>query len=210
MASLTRGEILQALQNVGRINTFIDTTKANRWFNEFDTKMARLKARLAPLRVATSTTYSVSNTSDSHALPDGLDEFKASELGFFVLDNKGKKDYKLYYTSEGSYVEGYYIEGDTIYFTGFGNSTKTVKLLYIPKYTRKLVYDETDELEVDDEFSELAFYFIAYKYFEDEEELENKIEYLGQFQEFLNDFEEDYKRDIKKGFETPNILYAFG
>jgi hypothetical protein len=197
MANLTRGEILQAVEEDGRIATSIDTTKANEWFNDFEQDIHELQNDICPIQNSSRITYIVTKENNSGALPDDFSDINAYDLGFFMLDNNSEKDYKLGQTGEGETAEGYYIDGDTIYFTGLNNGIKNIKLWYTPTLERKTEYNETDELIVSTRFRQLAYYYIAYKYFEDEEELENKVEYKGLYDEQEARYIDRYNRDKK-------------
>jgi len=132
-----------------------------------------------PERFVTTTSYTVSSTPSTQALPAGYRDNNEYGLGFFLQNTDGTAStHQLGLTSYGSTSRGYYITGTNVVFTGFNTSTVIV-LRYIPVLAD--IDDVADTFVVPDENKELVqegLVLYYYRYNEDPREGEQEARFM--------------------------------
>lgn len=138
-----------------------------------------------PERFIATQSYSVSTSPSSQALPASFRDVQEKGCGFFIQNQDGSAgEERLTLTGYGSTLEGYYLNGSNVVFTGI-NSSKTIILRYIPTLTD--ISSLSDSFVVPDEFKELILEGLVlyyYRYNEDPREGEQDM----RFARLLNDF----------------------
>lgn len=142
-----------------------------------------------PERYVTTSTYTVTSSTLTQALPAGYRDNTEYGCGFFVQNSDGTASSRqLGLTSYGSRELGYYINGTNVVFTGI-NTTETIVLRYIPVLADIDSLDDT--FVVPDENKELVqegMVLYYYRYNEDPRESDQDLRFtrlLGIFKDNL-------------------------
>lgn len=122
--------LLKDIEDVSQ-ETFIE------WGNYANRQFYNFIIGIDPERfIDSATTYTVSTTPQTSALPADFMNIQPYNTGFFLVDQNGNDtSYQLPYTGFGSNQAGYYIKGSNVIFTGNtpnGNGSSTYRLRYIP------------------------------------------------------------------------------
>lgn len=131
-----------------------------------------------PERFILTSSYTVTTSPSTQALPTGYRDNTEYGCGFFVQNTDGTASTEqLTITGYGSTDYGYYITGTNVVFTGI-NSSKTIVLRYIPVLAD--IDDLADTFVCPDENKELlteglALYY--YRYEEDPREGEQDLRF---------------------------------
>lgn len=139
-----------------------------------------------PERFITTSTYTVTSSPSTQALPAGYRDIQETGCGFFVQNTDGSASTEqLRPTSYGSKDYGYYISSTNVVFTGF-NTTKTIILRYIPTLSditttggTFVVPDENKELVTEG----MVLYY--YRYQEDPREGEQDLRFKRLLELFI-------------------------
>lgn len=147
---MTCRELLEALtrrkKNLADLpeQTFLD------WCNEVNLFSYRVLYANNPEEYLTTTTVTTAPNQQTYTLPDNFLNIQPLGTGFFLIQNGAATEYKLPKTWQGSYDTGYFLQGDTIYFTPVPQATAQYLLKYIPKIDEITSLD--DEVIIPDQF----------------------------------------------------------
>lgn len=131
--------------------TDVDSTAFLYWCDYVNKLYYRFVAGVDSERLMTSTTYSVSTSPSTQALPSGFRDMQSYGCGLYKRNADGTDSTnKLYRTGFGVTTEGFYITGTNIVFTGINSST-TVVMRYIPNAT--IMDGESDTFDIPDEYN---------------------------------------------------------
>lgn len=134
-----------------RETTDVDATTFYYWCDYVNKEFYRMLIGTDPERVITSTTYSVSTSPSTQALPAGFRDMATMGTGLYVRDSSGADTTEqLVRTGFGSTEKGYYLSGSNIVFTGI-NSSLTIVLRYIPAVTT--ISTGAGEFSIPDEYT---------------------------------------------------------
>lgn len=143
MANITgnvaRNSLLLLLKDLSDVSqeTFLQ------WLNFANRQFYNFIIGIDPERFITSTTYTVSATPQTNALPANFMNIQPKGCGFFQIDQNGNQtEWTLTQTGFGSSQMGYYITGGNVVFTGMDNITQFT-LRYIPLLTTLTLMTET-------------------------------------------------------------------
>lgn len=120
------------------------------WLDEANRMLyVLLKDRDASRFIDEGTTYTISSSPETEALPATFRDIAPEGCGFYVQNSDGTyQDRPLVETGFGSKDKGYYFQGSNVVFTGFSTAT-TIKLRFIPVLTE--ITDLSDTLVFRDE-----------------------------------------------------------
>ena len=122
------------------------------WLNFANRQIYDFIAGIDPERYITTQTYTVSSAPQTSALPADFYHIQPLGTGFYEIDsNSEDTEYSLARTGHGSRLQGYYISGTNVIFTGIDDGTQ-YKLRYIPILTTLTAL--TDSLVLDEIYME--------------------------------------------------------
>lgn len=144
-----------------------------------------------PDRFLSSSTYTVSTSPSTQALPTDLNDLFRYGAGFYVRNSAGADTKtKLVPTSFGSTAPGYYLLADNVVFTGINTST-TIILKYIP--TLADITTLAGTFCVPDRYKELLEEGLVKYYYRDEED-PRESEADQRFARLLSQFLQNIKK----------------
>jgi len=198
--SITRGEIkerVEAQKLMGGLE--LDTSKLYKWLNDLENRVHEVRIAISPLRYTSTSTYSVSNSTSTQALPSDLKSLDGKDLGVWVLDDDSNRSYQLPITSIDSDETGYVIVEDDFVFTGFGDDVQSVKVWYLAEYAPKTTWVTSDTLNfpTEDEafYAELAVNWVNYRFFKDEEDFVEEAKAFAEYEAMLLEMETKMNRN---------------
>ena len=122
------------------------------WLNFANRQFYDFIVGIDPERYITTSTYTVSTSPQTSALPADFYHIQPLGCGLYEIDSNGDDtEYDLTRTGHGARTTGYYISGSNIIFTGIEDGTQ-YKLRYIPMLTTLTAY--TDSLVLDEIYLE--------------------------------------------------------
>lgn len=161
---------------------------------ELNTLMYDEAVRQDSSRYIASTSYSVSSSPSTHALPSGLNSFNSDGCGLFVQDaSSNLTGEKLTKTGYGSKRRGYYLEGDNIIFTGIENCTVIFK--YIPEIAE--ITTESGEFFVPDRYIPAVVQGMVAMYYRYQEDEERESLAWQKYEPLFSRFLDNLKRGSK-------------
>lgn len=125
--------------------TFLD------WCDEMNRFAYRVLYNAEDARYITTETYNVTQNVQSYDLPEDFLNIQPYNTGFFLINNDGNvTDRQLAVTQQGTQQQGYFLQGNKVYFTPIPQANYQVLLKYIPKIER--ITSLNDELVIPDEY----------------------------------------------------------
>lgn len=143
--ALQLSTVRTALSDLKHDITDVSNTLFVRWCNYAQRQIYRSLLDRVPEKFVKTQTYS-SVSSGAQNLPSDFKTIRGYNAGFFFMDGSTDTDIKLTKTGFGSTIQGYYMSGGQVVFTGMDGS-KNVKLRYLPKLTA--LSNVTDYFTVD-------------------------------------------------------------
>ena len=118
------------------------------WSNFANRQFYNFISGIDPERfVDSDTTFTVSSSPQTSALPADFMNIQPLGCGFFEIDGDSKDtDWNLSRTGTGSRLSGYYIKGANVIFTGIDDSSQ-YRLRYIPRLTTLTAMSDTVVLD---------------------------------------------------------------
>jgi len=153
-------------------------------------------------RFVTTSTYTVSSSPSTQALPVNFRDVSEAGLGFFIQNTDGTASTnELRYTGYGSADVGYYITGTNIVFTGI-STAKTIILRYVPVLADITSLDQF--FVVPDENKELVLEGMVLHYYRNQEDPRESDQDM-RFARAVEDFK-DGLRKTPSVFTLPSKL----
>lgn len=148
--ALTAATIRTHYDAFKRDTSDVDATTFYYWCDYVNKEFYRMLIKTDPERFITSTTYTVTSSPSTQALPAGFRDMATYGAGLYVRDSNGlDTTEQLVRTGFGSTQKGYYLSGSNIVFTGINTSTVIV-LRYIPAVTT--ISTGAGEFSIPDEY----------------------------------------------------------
>ena len=179
------------------------------WCNIINRFAYRIIRGIDPERYILSVPYStISGTGapSVQALPTDFENVLEWNTGFFMLDGNGNiTNSRLSLTSPSQQSYGYYINGNSVYFTN--PSDKSYTLRYIPKAATMTALGDT--FVIPDEYSEYILRALDAQYSIWDEDMMAEIGSDNRFINVLNELAENIKKS-PDAFDLPDFSGNFG
>jgi hypothetical protein len=121
----------------------VDDTLFIQWSEYLNKKVYRYVIEADVSRFIARTTFTVSSTPTQASLPADFKTIQQRGCGVFIRTTSGVDlPAPLPLTYFGATTQGYYFEGNSIYFTGF-NTTTTLVMRYVPGLTAITTFEST-------------------------------------------------------------------
>lgn len=128
----------------------VSTALFEQWIDHINRTVYRELIDADPERFITSTTFSISTSPETEALPAGFRDITTMGTGIFERNSDGDDtETQLTRSGFGSSAKGYYFSGSNIVFTGY-TSAQTLVMRYIPTVSQ--ITDLSTSLVIPDEY----------------------------------------------------------
>jgi hypothetical protein len=114
----------------------VDNTQFIEWCDFLNKFAYRYLQGIDPDRFIEESSYTVSSSPSSQALPADFDSMQPLGCGIYEVDDSGDDTSKeITQTGHGRRDQGFYFEQGNVVFTGFDGTSKTLKMRYIKNIT---------------------------------------------------------------------------
>jgi hypothetical protein len=144
--ALQVSDIKDAFGRLKRDITDVPNDTLVEWCDYVNKTAYRLILGVDPDRyIDSSSTYTVTASPSTQALPATFMNLQPINTGFFLVDSNGDTQTRLPETGPGSSNKGYYLDGSNVVFTGIAN--EVYRLRYVVQPTK--IDDLTDYMTLD-------------------------------------------------------------
>lgn len=181
----------------------LDNTHFSEWADWLNKFAYRYIQGIDPDRYIQETTFSVSSSPSSQALPATFDNIQPLGCGFFMVDDDGSDTVdELTQTGQGRRDRGFYFEGANVVFTGFDGTSKTIQLRYMQTITALTAITQYFTLDgtvtgaeiIPDEYLQAVIYGLDTLYTQWDEEPGSESFADARFTRALDEFARNIKR----------------
>lgn len=184
----------------------VSSTLFVKWCDYINKFAYRILVKQDPARWIDTSSYTVSTSPSTQALPSDFRSITPWGTGFYKVDDSGTQTgERLPRTGFGNTTEGYYILGTDVVFTGINTST-VFTLRYIP--TISAITATTDSFVIPDEYNRYVLDALKVQYMIWDEDIPGESYADARFVRSLDELMNNIRKDVSV-YDLSNFSTSF-